>query len=84
MYISFSVSWKLLSQRRCTSSSSTEQFVEVAMEEAEEAGAVEVNDDDHPLPFWIFLFVLNLYDRVNAKRLGHCWQHVLVVMGINM
>lgn len=54
------------------------------MEEAEEAGAVEVNDDDHPLPFWIFLFVLNLYDRVNAKRLGHCWQHVLVVMGINM
>lgn len=40
------------------------------MEEAEEAGAVEVNDDDHPLPFWIFLFVLNLYDRVNAKRLS--------------
>lgn len=83
MYISFSVSWKLLSQRRCTSSSSTEQGVEVATE-AEEAGAAEVNEDDHPLPFWIFLFVLNLYDRVNAKRLGHRWQHVLVVMAINM
>lgn len=44
--------------------------MEVATE-AEEAGAAEVNEDDHSLPFGIFLFVLNLYDRVNAKRLDH-------------